>query len=224
MWCAPGGRGPSWKAAKPAPVYKEGAVTHPSNCRMLAVNNTLYRLYTSVLRSIVQTGCNALQQLFIFRHLTHAAQILQTQGSPRLHTTFIDFKQVYESIPRVRLWDHLQKCQMPSQLISIIKDLYQDEENILIKGDKRASVQPTRGVKQRCPLSPLLFSIYINGIGWITEGETGAVTGLPNFRVSNMLYADDLVLTANNHTYMQAMLNKLQGYATRKRLTVNTKT
>eukprot|EP00983_Pelagomonas_calceolata_P072752 1151855-Pelagomonas_calceolata.AAC.1 len=38
-----------------------------------------------------------------------------------------------------------------------------------------------------------------------------------------MLDADDLALTANNHTHMQAMLNKLQGYATRKCLTVNTK-
>eukprot|EP00983_Pelagomonas_calceolata_P016856 530778-Pelagomonas_calceolata.AAC.1 len=37
-----------------------------------------------------------------------------------------------------------------------------------------------------------------------------------------MLYADDLALTANNHTHMQAMLNKLQVYATRKYLAVNT--
>eukprot|EP00983_Pelagomonas_calceolata_P035510 1110801-Pelagomonas_calceolata.AAC.1 len=29
----------------------------------------------------------------------------------------------YDSIPKVRLWEHLQKCQMPDQLISIIKDL-----------------------------------------------------------------------------------------------------
>eukprot|EP00983_Pelagomonas_calceolata_P022334 703060-Pelagomonas_calceolata.AAC.2 len=112
---------------------------------------------------------------------------------------------------------------MPSQLIYIIKYLYQDDKYILIDGDTQASVQTTHGVNQRCPVSSLLFSIYVNDIGCITQGETGAVTGLPNFRVSNMLYADDLALTANTHTHMQAILNKLQGYAIRKCLTVNTK-
>eukprot|EP00983_Pelagomonas_calceolata_P033655 1054124-Pelagomonas_calceolata.AAC.1 len=105
---------------------------------------------------------------------------------------------------------------MPSQLIYIIRDLYQDDKYILIDGDKWATVQPTQGVKQGCPLSLLLFSIYINDIGCISEGETGTVTGLPNFCVSTMLYANALALTANNHTHMQAMLDKLQGYATRK--------
>eukprot|EP00983_Pelagomonas_calceolata_P085702 1156612-Pelagomonas_calceolata.AAC.4 len=37
-----------------------------------------------------------------------------------------------------------------------------------------------------------------------------------------MLYADNLALTANDHTHMQAMSNKLQGYGTNKCLTANT--
>eukprot|EP00983_Pelagomonas_calceolata_P007240 235698-Pelagomonas_calceolata.AAC.1 len=74
------------------------------------------------------------------------------------------------------LWEHLNKCQMPSQLISIIKD--RDDKYILIDGDKRASVQPTYGFKQGCQLSPILSSIYVNGIGCITNGETGAMTSL----------------------------------------------
>eukprot|EP00983_Pelagomonas_calceolata_P022824 718478-Pelagomonas_calceolata.AAC.1 len=47
----------SWKAAKLAPIFKKGAVTHSSNYWMLAVSNTLYRLYTNVLRSMVQDWC-----------------------------------------------------------------------------------------------------------------------------------------------------------------------
>eukprot|EP00983_Pelagomonas_calceolata_P031806 998312-Pelagomonas_calceolata.AAC.1 len=67
---------------------------------------------------------------------------------------------------------------MPSQLILIIKDLCQDDKYILIDRDKRVRVQPMHGVKQGCPLLPLLFSIYVNDIGCITDGETGAMTSL----------------------------------------------
>jgi len=112
---------------------------------------------------------------------------------------------------------------MPSKLLSVIKDMYHEDKYVLIDGDKQASVQPTYGVKQGCPLSPLLFSIYLNDIGYISEGVTGAVTGTPGFQVSDMLYADDLALTANNPNHMQQMLDKLQGYARKKCLTVNTK-
>eukprot|EP00983_Pelagomonas_calceolata_P058721 1145616-Pelagomonas_calceolata.AAC.2 len=40
------------EAAKLAPIYKKDPVTHPSNYRMLAASNTLYRLFTNVLRSM----------------------------------------------------------------------------------------------------------------------------------------------------------------------------
>ena len=89
-------------------------------------------------------------------------------------------------------------------------------------GELRARVHPTNGVKQGCPLSPPLFSLYINDMGReISEGIEGAMTGDRVNCVSHMLYADDLGLTTNDPGKMQTMLNKLCKYAEKKGLTVN---
>eukprot|EP00983_Pelagomonas_calceolata_P032749 1026143-Pelagomonas_calceolata.AAC.1 len=66
-------------------------------------------------------------------------------------------------------------------------------------GNKRARMHPTNGVKQSCPLSPLLLSLYINDMGRdVSEGIRGAVTGDGANGVSYMLYPDDLSLTTND--------------------------
>ena len=128
-----------------------------------------------------------------------------------MHTAFIDFKQAYDTIPRQALWQHLQRTRMPTSLLSIIQDMCAADEYVLRHGDEIARVHPGRGVKQGCPLSPLLFSLHAIDVNEIVEGVQGAATGMPGFCVTHMLYADDLTLTANDHTALQTMLASSAG-------------
>ncbi len=135
---------------------------------------------------------------------------------------FIDFKQAYDSIPRCALWEHLQRNCMPTCLLKIIQNLYDADEYVLMDGIKQAKVRPICGVKQGCPLSPLLSSLYINDVDCIARDVRGAVTGIADVCVTHMLYADDLSLTSNEPGQLQMMLDRLSAYALRKELIVTT--
>eukprot|EP00983_Pelagomonas_calceolata_P037900 1136585-Pelagomonas_calceolata.AAC.2 len=88
-------------------------------------------------------------------------------------------------------------------------------EYVLVDGLKPARVKPARGVKQgcqpwQCPLSPLLFSLYMNGIDHVAEGIEGAVTGTENVAKSEVVHfnsqsnAQGVILAAFQHSGMHA--------------------
>ena len=134
-------------------------------------------------------------------------------------------QQAYDTIDRPHLWDHLNIIRMPTHLVNVIKQMYDGDENVLIDGAKTNSTgnstAPIRGV-QDCYLSPLIFSLLINDVDDdFGTGFMGAVTGTEELRVTHMLYADDLTLTANEPVQLQKMLRRLESYAARKGLTVN---
>jgi len=231
-----------WKITRITPIHKKGIKLDPNNYRMIAVSGTLYRLYANVLRDFMtkwaeekkkipdtQYGFypnrNTLQPMFILRHLVHAAKHKKPHKHPYLHAAFIDFSQAYDTVHRPLLWEHLERNNIPTHLLDVLKEIYDKDEYVLIDGDKKASTKSTtkdmRGVKQGCPLSPLLFSLFINDIDAIANNCEGAATGTEGFKITHMLYADDLLLTSNDPIQLQKMLTNLQRFADRKGLVVN---
>jgi len=94
--------------------------------------------------------------------------------------------------------------------------------NAMLDGDKRANVHPSFNAKQRCPLSPLLFS-FTWTTAWQQPGWEGAGRdhGRSQSTATHLLFADDLSLTSTDHNELQTMLNQVRVYAQKKSLTVN---
>ena len=106
--------------------------------------------------------------------------------------------------------------------------MYAQDAYLFVDGERRSGlIHPTKGVKQGCPLSPLLFSLYINDLGpRLSSPSYGAPVfssgSEPARRVTHLFYADDLVLLAESLIDLQHMLNSLGMYSWVKGLTVNT--
>ena len=231
----------SWKEARLSPLYKKkGPLLDPNSYRMLAVNSVFYRLFANVVRAVATDWCVAsgsvpetqfgfypgrdtAQPAFILRHLVHAAQRQSTRS--RLFVAFMDFTQAYDRIDRSVLWAHLASIGMPSHLLQAIQGMYAGDTYTLVEGPKRTNpVHPTHGVKQGCPLSPLLFSLFINDFA-AQHAHALHTNGVPlrsgSRVVSHMFYADDLALISGSVGGLQSMLEALKVYADQKGLTVN---
>jgi hypothetical protein len=67
-----------------------------------------------------------------------------------------------------------------------------------------------QGVKQGCPLSPLLFGLYLDALkGRLDSRECDAPT-LANVHVWLLFFVDDLVLTSKSEVGLQQQLDALQ--------------
>ena len=111
-----------------------------------------------------------------------------------------------------------------------ISSLYADPKSRVILEDNCTDYFDCPvGVKQGDCLSPTLFSIYVNDLAIMIKDsgkgikiETEDISGISEILLVNiLLYADDIVLLADNEQDMQDLLNIVELWCKRWRLEVN---
>ena len=88
------------------------------------------------------------------------------------------------------------------------------------KGMLSESFHSDVGVRQGDPASPILFKLFINDIGSYI-GEENAPT-LNGMKLSHLLYADDIVLLADNEKQLQKAVKGVEKFCNDWSLKVNT--
>ena len=75
---------------------------------------------------------------------------------------FVDLKKAYDTVPRECLWETLENIGFEGKFLNILKALYRNDNiRIVVNGIKSDPIYPERGLRQGCPLSPILFAIYL---------------------------------------------------------------
>ena len=228
----------SWTINFLKAIYKAGPTTDPGNYRGLAIGSAIAKLYSTILLNRLEkfvTEENIISVCQIgFRKLFRTADhiyVLKTiidmkiSKGERLYAAFIDFKKAYDTVNRKKLLDTLHNIGVGSKFAENIRAIYDKVQyTIKVKGKVMDPLTSNLGLKQGCPLSPLLFNIYINDIAkYLNKNSQEPNITLQGTEITHFLYADDLVIISPSKKGLQDKLDNLSQFAKDKDLTINTK-
>ena len=139
-----------------------------------------------------------------------------------LHLNFLDFKKAFTSVHRDSLWKIVRLYGIPDQYIAIFKSLYAHSQCcIRTENGNTEYFDIISGVRQGCILSPLLFLIVIDYILKSCLSETKFGIEWNGTRLTDLDFADDIVLFAEKRDLLKQMTNSVQESAGKIGLLLN---
>lgn len=234
----------SWCQSTLAVIPKPGGDTSSmTGYRGLALGQTALKLLCSVLAAnlsaaLEDAGVLSMEQ-FGFRkgrEAIAAAATLVEVGSRRLTAglgtafTFIDFTAAYDSVPHNALFVVLSKYGVTGAVLAFIQALYR-ASTVRVRypdGTLSGPIPQERGLRQGCPLSPILFVIFIDSLARElrelaeVNPEAGVVVpGVASPRFVSALFADDVVLAASSVDGLRAVVTCAKDWARRHHMVIN---
>lgn len=213
------------------PLYKKGDVNCVSNYRGLSLLDTTYKMFAGLLLNRINSwvdrhkilnefqagfrrGYSTVDSIFNLSCIAH----LNFQLKKKTYAFFVDFSCAFDLIPRNSLFYKLSNSGLSSKIVTILQLLYQNTSSEVWDGSLLSdSFYVTQGVKQGCPLSPVLFSLYLNDL----HDHLPHGLNIEGWDVKLLMYADDIVLLSDCPLRLQHMINALHIYCEQWSLNVN---
>ena len=116
-----------------------------------------------------------------------------------LYLAWLDLKNTFGSVPHDVIRVTLEHLGVPDSVVQLVSNVYTNASTVI---NTPSGLTPTisllSGVKQGCPLSPILFNLCIEIIlcSIIAKGNTIGHAKHFDSGISVLAYADDLVIIA----------------------------
>ena len=195
-------------------IYKEGDGRDPNNYRGISLLCIIGKIYTAVLHGRLSIWCEknniiveeqggfrpgrgCVDQIFVLMN------ILKNRVGRKTYCCFIDLRKAYDRVWRTGLWKRLWDEGIRGKIWRVIRNMYAKTRNCVIVGEEKTDFFDVDiGVRQGCVLSPILFSIYINGLAKEIE-NTGIGINILGRKIAILMYADDIVIVADTAEDLQ---------------------
>ena len=225
-----------WSEGYIVPLHKKGSINEVENYRGITLLSVFGKLFSRVLNNRLsawaedyhiyieaQAGfrkeMGTIDNIFILHGLIKHF----INESKRLYVAFIDFTKAFDYVVRDNLWLKLIKFGVRGKILNVIQSMYGSVKSMVKYNNSLSDdFECYLGVRQGECLSPFLFSMYLNDIEetFIRGKFQGIEIGM--LKLFLLLYADDIVIFADNENMLQKGLEILYEYCTSWKLKVNT--
>ena len=226
----------NWKEGVVVPIVKKGEGKQVKEYRGITLMPTLYKVYAKILaerlkEEIEEKGIipenqagfrnkrGTIDNIFVLNYVVNRS--VDKKGG-KLVALFVDLKAAFDSVDRGILIKTMRERGIREGLIERVEGLLRETKSRVRVGEETEEEFWTgRGVRQGCPLSPLLFNLLISDLEEVMGRVKWGGVKVGGVKVCTLAYADDLVLIAEDEDQMRSMLERLERYLDEKNLVLN---
>ena len=225
-----------WRMGIITPIYKKGNRELLNNYRGITLLDTLYKIYAGILnrrlkeeieeKSLLpetqagfRKGRGTVDNVYVLNQIIEQ-ELNKEKG--KVFVMFADLKAAFDSVNRSILWEKMKQLNISENLMNRIQEIYTVTKNkVKIKNEFSNVFYTVQGLRQGCPISPTLFTVYIALIENVFKKAQsgGAVVGRQ--KLWTLSYADDLALIAKEEGEMKCMLKTLEKFLQKIKLELN---
>jgi hypothetical protein len=214
------------------PIIKDENESHKSinNTRPITVSDTIAIIYEKYMLRVIEKAFTDHELQFGFRKnysTSHALftlkeTVLMYRGKNKpVYACFLDFSKAFDKINRLTLLRKMSDFLDDDHWLSVYQYYAKSTITIMNKGERTEPIATTLGCKQGGPMSPKLFSIYVDDL--IRELVTLNVCSIGNVKTGVILYADDTTILCPTRKDLQTAISRIEEYCTRHEIAINAK-
>ncbi|XP_039312991.1 uncharacterized protein LOC120359478 [Solenopsis invicta] len=225
-----------WNEGVLVPILKRGKGKIVGDYRGVTIMPTMYKIYTAALAERLREevegkelippnqtgfrkGMGTLDNIYILNYLVNR-QIERKER--KMMAVFVDLRAAVDSVDRGILLKAMRERGVREGLVERVAEVLRETRSrVRVSGEVGKGFWTARGVRQGCPLSPILFNLLVADLEEEMRKVKWGGVKIGEVRVYTLSYADDVVLLAEGEGEMKSMLERLERFMDRKGLEVN---
>ncbi|PKU69365.1 putative mitochondrial protein [Dendrobium catenatum] len=190
-------------------IPKNSHASHINDYRPISLCNVFYKIVAEVLANRLKWDLPLIihdsQSGFIAKrcstdYIILASEILREfKGSNKKFCAKLDIRKAFDCVSREFLIDRLIQKGFPNHFVTWIKGCIMDVPfSVCLNGSLEGYFNSAVGLRQGCPLSPLLFCIVMDSLSQMLSIpiNNSCFKGVQcnNLNINHLMYADDLLV------------------------------